>query len=344
MRHNLLTPGVKTYRANLHCHTTMSDGSLTPQEIKNLYQKGGYSIVAFTDHELLIDHSYLNDPSFLALTGYEIAINSQRPSCSFVNRPTTHINLISAQPDNLTHICYDPSAVRSDPTGIKNTVAHHGPIVPREDSPAFINRIIREANENGFLVTYNHPVWSLVGSEDYLPLEGLFGIEIFNTGCVRIGFPDTSQPYDELLRQNKRITCLATDDNHNRFPYGHPRHDSLGGWVMIHAENLEYSTIFDALKRGDFYSSTGPAIHALYIEDNVLHIDCSPVRAITVNASGRKAGIELAPAGKILTSADIPLVEEFYDYIRVTIEDASGAKAHSNAIFRDQIPGLTKSP
>lgn len=337
MRFNLLPPGVNTYKANLHCHTTLSDGSLTPLEIKTLYQTNGYSIVAFTDHELLMDHSALNDASFLALTGYEIAVNSQRPARSFADRKTTHLNLLASRPDNLTHICYDPAAVRADPTGIKNTVSHVGPLVPREDSPAFLNRIIQEANENGFLVTYNHPAWSLAESADYLPLEGLFGIEIFNTGCVRIGIPDTTLPYDELLRQNKRLNCLATDDNHNRHPYGHPGHDSLGGWVVIHAETLEYSTIFNALKRGDFYSSSGPAIHSLYVEDNVLHIACSPVRAITVNSAGRAAGVQLAPAGESLTSAGIPLRDEFYDYIRITIEDASGAKAYSNAVFRNKI-------
>ena len=26
MRYDLLTPGVNAYKANLHCHTTMSDG------------------------------------------------------------------------------------------------------------------------------------------------------------------------------------------------------------------------------------------------------------------------------------------------------------------------------
>lgn len=338
MRFNLLTPNVNTYRANLHCHTTMSDGKLTPLEIKKLYKENGYSIVAFTDHELLMDHSYLNDSTFLALTGYEIAINSKRQSRSFVDRQTTHLNLIASRPDNLTHICYDPSAIWADPNEIKNTVLHQDPIVPREDSPVFINRMIREANENGFLVTYNHPVWSLSESKDYLPLEGLFGIEIFNTGCVRIGFPDTVQPYDEFLRQNKRLACLATDDNHNVHPYGSAGCDSLGGWVVIHAEKLEYQTIFTALKQGDFYSSSGPAIHSLYIENGVLHIDCSPVRAIILSAAGRRAGVELALAGESLTSADIPLREEFYDYIRVTIEDTSGAKAYSNAIFRDTLP------
>ena len=57
MRYDLLTPGVNAYKANLHCHTTMSDGRLTPEEIKAHYQAHGYSIVAFTDHEKITVNS-----------------------------------------------------------------------------------------------------------------------------------------------------------------------------------------------------------------------------------------------------------------------------------------------
>ena len=40
------------YKANLHCHTTVSDGSITPEEIKNIYKGKGYSVVAYTDHDV----------------------------------------------------------------------------------------------------------------------------------------------------------------------------------------------------------------------------------------------------------------------------------------------------
>ena len=62
------------FKANLHGHSTFSDGHLTPEELKNVYQKKGYSIFAFTDHEHLIDHSDLTDDRFLALTACEFAI------------------------------------------------------------------------------------------------------------------------------------------------------------------------------------------------------------------------------------------------------------------------------
>ena len=52
------------YKANLHCHSTVSDGLWTPEEIKERYMAEGYSVVAYTDHDVLIPHKELTDDSF----------------------------------------------------------------------------------------------------------------------------------------------------------------------------------------------------------------------------------------------------------------------------------------
>ena len=65
------------YKANLHCHSNFSDGQWSVEEIKENYKAQGYSIVAFTDHNLFLSHSYLTDDSFLALNGVEININDE---------------------------------------------------------------------------------------------------------------------------------------------------------------------------------------------------------------------------------------------------------------------------
>ena len=80
MKKHLFSQNGKFYKANLHCHTTVSDGKCSPEEIKRRYKAEGYSIVAFTDHVVMVDHSDLNDESFLALKGYEIHINADEPS------------------------------------------------------------------------------------------------------------------------------------------------------------------------------------------------------------------------------------------------------------------------
>ena len=44
-----------------------------------MYKEKGYSIVAYTDHDIMIDHDDLRDGEFLPLLGYEIEINERRP-------------------------------------------------------------------------------------------------------------------------------------------------------------------------------------------------------------------------------------------------------------------------
>ena len=40
----------KQFKANMHCHSTISDGKLTPEELKAAYKAQGYSVLAITDH------------------------------------------------------------------------------------------------------------------------------------------------------------------------------------------------------------------------------------------------------------------------------------------------------
>ncbi|MEE1042931.1 MAG: PHP domain-containing protein [Clostridia bacterium] len=75
MKKYLLPDTGEFYKANLHVHSTLSDGRWLPQEIKKAYMERGYSIIAFTDHNILIPHHDLTDENFLALTGVEIDID-----------------------------------------------------------------------------------------------------------------------------------------------------------------------------------------------------------------------------------------------------------------------------
>ena len=71
MRYYLLPENNKQFKANLHSHTTLSDGGKTPEEMKAIYKERGYSVLAITDHGKLIDHSALDDEDFIMLTAVE---------------------------------------------------------------------------------------------------------------------------------------------------------------------------------------------------------------------------------------------------------------------------------
>jgi len=61
------------YRGNLHCHTTESDGGLTPDLTVAQYRAAGYDFVAITDHGLLTDVSHLADGEFTTIRGEELS-------------------------------------------------------------------------------------------------------------------------------------------------------------------------------------------------------------------------------------------------------------------------------
>jgi histidinol phosphatase-like PHP family hydrolase len=80
------------YKANLHCHSTLSDGRWTPEEIKENYKNHGYSVVAYTDHDVFVTHNELADEDFLPMNGYELAFAQQKK--------------IEGKSSKVCHICF----------------------------------------------------------------------------------------------------------------------------------------------------------------------------------------------------------------------------------------------
>ena len=184
---------------------------------------------------------------------------------------------------------------------------------------------------------YRRPAaWSLQDTNDYKDLKGVFAMEIYNHGCELDGlYGYAPQAYDEMLRAGQKLFCVSTDDNHDSFAPGDPRCDSFGGFTMFKLEQLSYAGVIEALKKGDFYASTGPELHELYIRDGALHVACSPVEKIYVVTSGRRCLMQLAAPGQNLTEAVFPLHGD-EGYIRVDCRDGQGRHAYSNAYWLDE--------
>ena len=100
MIRELLPEAGHFYKANLHCHSTMSDGKLTPEQLRDAYRAQGYSVLCITDHEYLLDHCNLNLPDFLMLTGDELYIKSSKDREEAFHCPMVHLNLIARETSN----------------------------------------------------------------------------------------------------------------------------------------------------------------------------------------------------------------------------------------------------
>lgn len=335
MRYTLLPSNGQFYKANLHSHSTISDGKLTPEELKRIYKAQGYSILSITDHEFLQIHPELNDAEFLTIGGYEMQLKKTATD-DFPFPRVCHLNLYAKTPEAIPQVCYCPDRM---PAKMKDwPVSYIGPQYPAEYSIAAVNHIIAEANANGFLVSYNHPHWSMEDLTIFSQYDGMFAMEIYNTDCDTLGIPEWNiQSWEWMLRRNKRIFCLCGDDNHNKRPLDDPLCDCFGGWVMICAPSLTYTNVIHALETGAFYASTGPQIHSLFIEDGMLHVNCSEACDIVMATFGRKYGHIRAPEGQSLTSACFPIPKDCL-YVRVEVKDHRGRFAESQAYWLDQIP------
>lgn len=332
----LLLDSTKPYfKANLHCHTVVSDGKLTPQEVKEIYVNEGYSVIAYTDHNVMVGHSDLNDENFLALNGYEMNIDEEnKDERPFSELKTCHLCYIALEPDNLTQVCYHREKFFfGGAANYKDQLKYDEskPDYERYYTPECINDMIAQGRENGFFITYNHPAWSLETLNEYGKYEGMNAMEICNYGCMEVGYPDYNEKeYDEILRGGQKIYCIAADDNHNR------RNDSFGGFTVINADKLEYRTITKALEDGNFYASQGPAIHNVWYEDGKIGIECSDAVSIVLNTGVRRTEIRYESDGTLVNSAVFD-VKDNDNYVRITVTDASGKHANTNAYFVEDL-------
>lgn len=136
-----------------------------------------------------------------------------------------------------------------------------------------------------------------------------------------------------LKSQNDRETVvgIATDDNHNR------REDSFGGFTVINAEKLDYPTIADALKNGNFYASQGPEIYDLWYEDGKIGIKCSGAKSIRINSAIRRSEIVYAKNSENLVTSAVFEINDLDKYVRITVNDFEGNHANTNAYFLEDL-------
>ena len=299
------------YKANLHCHSTFSDGRFTVETIKEAYKSHGYSAVAFSDHNTLTPHNELSDDEFIAINSIEIDFN--QPSDLSIRGwggvSVYHLNFFSKDKNRTEFIPFDRVY------GVKE-----------------VQKTIDDANANGFLVSYNHPRWSFQSAKDFVPLKGLFGFEVFNTGCeveMSDGYGDYE--FEEYCRRGGFVCPVATDDNHNAsMDLDSPYSDSFGGWTMIRADELSYDALLTAMEQKNCYASTGAAFTggSFYIGENgnlVVKGTCEPCCAVYALTDAR-ATANIHSLKDDLTSFELELPGDTV-WFRLELRNKNGGRA-----------------
>lgn len=284
------------WRGNLHTHSDISDGALSPDETARVYREAGYDFVAITDHFRPEYGFPVTDTRVLRSEGFTTLIGAE------LHAPRTEVG----QP---WHIVAVGLPLDFEPPGEAET----GP------------ELARRARAAEAFVGMAHPSASLLTAVDAESLDAAHSVEVYNALADRENRGDSWHLTDVLLSRGYRLTTYAADDAHLQ-PQDPP---PCKAWVQVRAEALEPDALLIALKAGHFYSSTGPELYDVRIEGDMVVVRCSP--ATKVLLSGGHPGAEVAQDTD-LTECSLPMALFHGTHCRITIEDATGARAWTNPI------------
>ena len=294
------TPVNKMLKGGLHCHTTRSDGQLSPEEVIRLHGENGYDFLAITDHRRYNYRNYAPDAGVLIVPGMEMDRN-------LFNRFGMCFHTVCIGPEE-----EQGNAFKQDQT------FEGGAVADQFEYQAVVDRMRNAGN----LVIYCHPDWSCTPYTSFDKLKGCFAMEIWNSGCViEDGMDSNAYCWDDLLREGIRIFGVATDD-------GHAKEHHCKGWVRVAAEK-NVAGILRALEAGAFYSSCGPELYDFFVEDGQVTVKCSPAAQIRIITGTRPAA---KISGERLTEMTTPL-RDAAAYVRAEITDEKGCMAWTNPIY-----------
>lgn len=306
-RQQAFTDNGKTFlKGGLHCHTTRSDGKLTPEQVLEYAAGQGYDFMALTDHQIYNFRNFAPESGVLVIPGMEYGND-----------------LVKENGFRCFHtLCLGPSA--EDGNGFEQDQKFPWGTAPNSEE---YQPWLDDAHKKKNLTVLCHPIWSQTSAKYFETQKGNLAMEIWNSSSAFYCDCDDDAAYwDEILGQGKHWYGVATDDSHGF-------EDLCRGWVMVKAEK-NLNSILKALENGEFYSSCGPEIYDFYVEENKAVIDCSPVSKIRLQSDKHPNRIETDENGS-LTHAEFDLNywAGKYDYVRISIVDAQGRKAWTNPIF-----------
>ncbi|WBQ07306.1 CehA/McbA family metallohydrolase [Kribbella sp. CA-293567] len=293
------------WRGNLHTHSNGSDGAWSPDRTARVYREAGYDFVAITDH-------------FRPEYGFPVTDTRELRSAGFTTLIGAELHAPRTELGQSWHIVAVGLPLDFEPPAEAET----GP------------ELARRARAAGAFIGMAHPSASLLTAVDAESLDAAHSVEVYNALADRENRGDSWHLTDVLLNRGHRLTTYAADDAHLQ-PQDPP---PCQAWVHVRTETLDPDALLAALKAGHFYSSTGPELYDVRIEDDVVVVRCSPATKILL--SGGHPGAEVAQSID-LTEAALPLALFRGTHCRITVEDAAGGRAWTNPIHLPPVDNST---
>jgi len=307
---------IRWFKGNTHVHTWHSDGDSPPEVVAAWYKQHGYHFLVLTDHNSIDDHSRwepcLEGKRQRGVEAYErmfgpdwvekeVREKDGRQVPYYRIKTLDEIRPLFEEPGRFLLIAGDeisegvrPKKGRVRPVhccaiNLRQVVqAQTGPTV-RAILESHISSVLAQEAEYGIpmLVHVNHPNFGYaITPEDLAAVENATFFEVFNGHpSVRNHgnekCPSTDRIWDCVLayrlgeRNLPLLYGVATDDAHN-FATGGKGSSPGRGWIMVRARYLTPTHLIRAMKRGDFYASTGVVLRDVRFDGRTLSIEITP--------------------------------------------------------------------
>ena len=289
-------PPLRYWRGNIHTHSLWSDGDDFPEMIAEWYRTHDYNFLALTDHNVLSQGVRFMKASQIESRGGSQVIEKYRrqfgeawveskgekgtEEYSIRLKPLDEFRALVEERGKFIMIpgeeisdSVDGKPLHMNATNLAEVLAPVGGQTIREAMSNNLRAVEQQAKRAGreILVHLNHPNFGYaVTAEDIAHVVQERFFEVFN-GHPAVGqlgddkHPSIERMWDiaNTLRIGELnadpIYGVATDDSHNY--HGKPNGSYTGrGWVMVQSRYLTPERIVKAMKRGDFYASSGVAL------------------------------------------------------------------------------------
>lgn len=315
----------KWYKGELHCHSLWSDGNTLPELAIDWYRNDGFDFMSLTDHNVL----QLNENFWKAVDPVLIEESKKKFGDDWLqtkvedNKTLVKLKTIHELREHFNDGSFLLIPGHEQNTGVAGRTLHCNAVNISESIPfpgdfpsvaaaalSWRKATLENAAKNnnvGFWML-NHPDWPYFDVTPDVLIEAS-DIEFYEWNISSPAWHDPVHPdhpspekYWDIVNAfrmrdgNKPIYMVTGDDTHEYRRFGHNSVNPGHGWVGVRAEKLDANLIFEAMKKGDFYSSTGVQMEEIRFDpqSRTLHIEVKPEEGVfyTIRFVGTKKGFD----------------------------------------------------
>jgi hypothetical protein len=338
--------GSRWWKGNTHTHTLWSDGDGAPELVAAWYREHGYHFVVLSDHDVLSEGERwfaIDDGG--RLTAARVAALRERFGADSVRvreREGGHEMRLATlaelrerfeEPGRFLFVQGEEISDSVGDLPVHVNALNLGEVIPPQGGASVreaLNRNVDAVIEQGrrldraTLAHVNHPnfKWAVTW-EDIAHVRGDRFFEVFNANvdCHNGGDaerPGTEEMWDRAL--TLRLTeldlgllyGLATDDTHHSHREAPELSNAGRGWVMVRASALDAGALVAAMRRGDFYSSSGVTLRDVRCDGITYALEIEPEQGVEYETrfvgTRRRAPDGANGAGELAIGAELSKV------------------------------------